>query len=188
MRGNEVWHIVRGSQGDAVVSEAQFDHDRPRYSRGGDSIYFERVAYVAPRVHAARAARLGAKRLGGGDVCRVHLATRDVQCLGESDAAHEYSVEPSPSRDEVAFVRQASGRSELVLARGLGDWGLGEGARAIVQLPDAEVTSLEWSPDGERLAFTIGSEVDATITVVDRRGRVALEIAGHGPVWAPPGP
>ncbi len=182
-----------------LVDEARFHDTRPRFSRSGERIYFQRAALEAPGQRARRAEAGVPGPLGGGDVCEVDVRTLEVRCIAASEDAREHGIEPSPTRDEVVFIRQRAGAGVEVVLADLS----GEAVAVLATLPAEEAGSLRWSPDGELVALVSGSVsgsvsasqaasdsedavTDATITVIDRQGHVRLETPGFAPTWAPP--
>ena len=187
-----------------IVDDGSHRDGRPRFSRGGETIYFERAPFERPRQRERRIRAGVPGPLGGGDVCGVDVETLAVRCIAASEDAQEHGIEPSPTRDEVAFVRRRPGGEavEVVLADASG-----EKVQVLATVSAEDAGSLSWSPDGERLAFVSGSvsgsdsgsgsepgdaapdgdpSLVTRITVIDRTGRVLLELPGFAPTWAPP--
>jgi dipeptidyl aminopeptidase/acylaminoacyl peptidase len=184
----------------------RFSDSRPRFSRSGELVYFERSSFEPiARIKLRERKGLPAP-LGGGDVCVIALAGGPIRCLGPSRGAREHDVEPSPTRDEVAFVRVTAEAAEVVLradpvsqvpdgpadadSEDAGPAGADSEAaaeeRVLIRLPGQQAGSLVWSPDGERLAFVSGSLAEPRVRVVDRTGQELFEAAGYGPAWMPP--
>jgi hypothetical protein len=173
--GTDLWLLRDEVPVVKLVEGRLHDDTSPRFSRAGGVVYFDRKAWGGGRRAAA------ASRLGGGDVCSVHVDTLEVSCSWASEDAREYAVEPSPARDELLFLREKEGRVELVLADAQA-----QGSRSLLAPSGANPRNLVWSPSGERIAFVSGPERAATVTVVDRDGTVLLETPGEAVGWAPP--
>ena len=176
--GDDLWLLQPGSQRHALVRGRAWHDESPRFTRQGGSIFFSRSLYAPGR---ARRGRDG--KTGGGDVCRVHVATLRFDCPVRSGDAREHSVEPSPTRDEMVFVREDEAGSVLLLA-GLD----GENQRPLSGPPAVATRDPVWSPDGERIVYVDGPVGDPRVVVVDRQGAVLFETPGEQPAWAPPPP
>ena len=111
------------------------------------------------------------------------IAIRFVDWFSSRGDAWEHSVEPSPARDEMVFVREDEAGSVLLLA------GL-DGENPIPLSDSLSRTQRDpvWSPDGERIAYVDGLGNDLRVVVVDRQGNVLFETPGEQPAWVPPPP
>lgn len=173
--GGDLWILYERSEGEAariLVEDRGFSDLAPRFSRDGREVWFERSRAVRPGPGDA---------LGGGDVCAVDVETKAVRCLDAGSPTREYAVEPSPVRDEVVFLRESGGESELRISDTRGESG-----RLLMRAPGPDPRDPRWSPDGERIAFAWGPPEAPRVTVVDRSGELVLETNGSSPAWAPP--
>jgi Tol biopolymer transport system component len=101
--------------------------------------------------------------------------------VARSGDAREHAVEPSPTREELVFVRERDGATDLFVA----DLG-GENERQLTDSPDRAERLPVWSPDGDRIAYVDGRAPQLRIVVIDRQGAVLFETPGDQPGWAPP--
>jgi Tol biopolymer transport system component len=139
------------------------------------------------------------RRRRGADVHRVlsiDLAGGDPRVLAGSDGRDAHSAEPSPTRDEIAFV-QRDGRQYDLYRADLD----GGNARPVTRSPDRNELAPHWSPDGERLLVTVTPAAsgmpeladaeslrEASVLVLDRQGRELFQTPGFMPDWMPPWP
>jgi Tol biopolymer transport system component len=185
-RGDDLYVLsIKGPRGPVTDNEALVDA-APRFARDGKSLFFSRSAFQKPRPGAKRAAdeaKDGAK-MGGGDICQVQLPSNQVRCIDASDDAREFDVDPSPTRDEVVFVREqggATGEIDIFRVDVSGD-----NLQRLTEDPSRSERNPRWSPDGERIVFEVGSGPEGQIVVIDRAGRQIFETQGSSPSWAPP--
>ncbi len=176
-RGDDLWLLLGEDRPEPLVDNPGWHDTAPRFASSGSSILFSRSAYH--RVSGPRERR--AEPLGGGDICRIHLPAKQVDCVVRSEDAREQAVETSPTREEMVFVRERDGATDLFVA-GLA----GENERQLTDSPDRAERLPVWSPDGDRIAYVDGRPPQHRIVVIDRRGRVLFETAGDQPGWAPP--
>lgn len=127
-----------------------------------------------------------------GDVWIVDADGGDPHLLVGGPDSDENSGRPSPTRDELAFVSDRSGRPQIWLA-GID----GSRPHQLSDLPGG-AWAPRWSPDGERLVVTTNrsaerprlanpDSLDALmLRVIDREGRVLFETPGLMPDWMPP--
>ena len=170
-RGSDLW-LLRNQQDDVeLVAERRYSDTGPAFSRSGSVVYFER-SYA--RV------RRGNDDLGGGDVCRVHVETLQVDCIATSSDAREFGIQTSPATDEIAFLREGSSGIEVVIADEFG-----KEPRVVYRSSGEKLRALRWSPDGQRLVFEAGPPRSAASRVIDRSGAVLLETPGGSPAFAP---
>lgn len=178
-RGDDLWLLLAEGRRGPLTAHPRWNDQGPRFVSSGGAVFFTRSLY--PPVSKPRAGR--GEPAGGGDICRIHLATKQVTCPIESDDAREYGVEPSRTREEIVFARERDGSSDLFLA------GLeGENERRLTDSPDRDERTPVWSPDGDRIAYVDGRGPQRRIVVIDREGTVLFETPGYQPGWAPPFP
>lgn len=180
-RGDDIWLLLPDVTSQSLVSNPRWNDLAPRFTRSGGSVFFSRSLVETPAQRRKRRREGAPEPLGGGDVCKVHIETRRVDCVLASPDAHEHGVVPSPTRDEVVFLRQKDGATDLYLASTEG-----EDVRPLTHEPQRDERDPHWSPDGERVAFTAGPPESSRVVVVDRTGQVLLETPGHSADWAPP--
>jgi len=129
------------------------------------------------------------------DVVSISVDGGDLRTIAGSEA-NEHSARPSPTRDEIAFVSDSDGSSDVFLA----DL---DGGSLRNPWPNALRNELapRWSPDGERIVATslpedvgdFGSMKSsafehAHIVVLDREGNLLLDTPGLMADWMPPWP
>jgi Tol biopolymer transport system component len=120
---------------------------------------------------------------GRSQIYEIELASRAGRLLAPDAGADQHTIAVSPTRDEIAFVREQDGRADIWLMP------LPNGpARRLTDSPDWDEYAPQWSPDGERIALTGGpaGEPGAAIRVIDRSGAVRFETQGFSPDWMPP--
>jgi Tol biopolymer transport system component len=150
---------------------------KPCFSRDGEHVLFSRRAIAG----------------GPRDVVSIARDGGDPRTLASSAEADDHSAQPSPARDEIAFVSNRDGQPEIFLADldgsdvrkltrgGLSSfsprWSL-DGARLVVIAtePDAPEPRL-----GDRASLT-----DTRVVVLDREGNPLLDVPGFMPDWMPP--
>lgn len=111
-------------------------------------------------------------------------------------ASDGHSARPSPARDEIAFVSNRDGSSDVFLA----DLD-GSAQRSLRRTPDHNELAPRWSPDGEFVVVTrVAREVadfgsmtprafaEAHIAVLDRNGKQHFEAVGAMADWMPAWP
>jgi Tol biopolymer transport system component len=104
--------------------------------------------------------------------------------VASTPSADDHTARPSPSRNELAFISTRSGSSDAYLAPFAGG-----PARRLTRTPHRRESAPRWSPDGEKLALTVLVPGNVYhVVVVDRRGRVLLDVPGQMPDWMPPWP
>ena len=108
----------------------------------------------------------------------------------------DHSARPSPVRDEIAFVSDRDGSSDVFFA----DLD-GSAQRSLQHTPDHNELAPRWSPDGEFVVVTrVAREVadfgsmshrvlaEAHIVVLDRNGTQHFEAVGAMADWMPAWP
>jgi Tol biopolymer transport system component len=132
---------------------------------------------------------------GPYDIFGIDTRGGEPVAIIHSDA-NDHSARPSPSRDEIVFVSDRFGSSDVFTA----DLG-GGGTRILGRTPDTNDLAPRWSPDGELVVVTrVGRTIadfgsmtrealsKARIAVLDREGRQLFETAGAMPDWMPAWP
>jgi TolB protein len=129
---------------------------------------------------------------GPHDVARVAVEGGAIRTLASTPEADDHSARPSPSRDEIAFVSNRDGDFDIFLA----DLS-GERVRPLTRTPERDEFAPRWSPDGERLVVTasrageraqLSNLAELRTVVLDREGRVLLDVPGVMADWMPPWP
>ncbi len=174
----DLWLLAAGAAPRPLLRDPAWFDWRAQFSRDGRRVFFSR------------------RPVGGGphQVASVAVDGGDLRRLAAFGDDH--SVTPSPTRDEIAFVSESQGTSDVFLA-GPG----GEGARPLAPTPDWSELAPRWSPDGERIALiatpaAVGTprlrkpeSLRATrLRVLDRQGHLLLDTPGLMADWMPPWP
>ncbi|HEY5658593.1 MAG TPA: hypothetical protein VIY27_12465 [Myxococcota bacterium] len=177
-RGSALWIFAPGAEPQPLTKDPAWVDLKARFARDGS-----RVIYT--RRHA-----------GGGphDVASVDLEGRDLLLHGSADETDDHSAEPSPTRDELAFVSNRSGDNDVYLVDIAGGV-----PRNLTGTPDRDEYAPRWSPDGQLLVVTsVDADADeprlldraalarARLHVIDREGRVLVDTPGFMPDWMPP--
>jgi len=127
----------------------------------------------------------------GGPMC-VEIAKADgshrvrLTTDHEKDWVSAFNFSWSPSGDEIAYIQGDQKQKWTTLGIVRRD---GSGRKEIqnLQCPSLLAT-LDWSPDGQKIALTGCSSNGPTIMIVDRTGDSAHVVAdGEGPQWSPDG-
>jgi len=127
----------------------------------------------------------------GGSMC-VEIAKADgshrvrLTTDHEKDWVSAFNFSWSPSGDEIAYIQGDQKQKWTTLGIVRRD---GSGRKEIqnLQCPSLLAT-LDWSPDGQKIALTGCSSNGPTIMIVDRTGDGAHVVAdGDGPQWSPDG-
>jgi Tol biopolymer transport system component len=176
-RGSHLWILAPESAPRALTADPDWIDLKGWFTRDGARIvYTRRPAAGGPHELASIAA----------DGSAPHALP--------AAGANAHSAQPSPKRDEIAYVASRGPGSEVFLA-GIS----GEGARALTDTPERNEFAPRWSPDGERLVVTVSPVEEGVprlvdpeglartrIVVLDRSGRTLFETAGFMPDWMPP--
>jgi Tol biopolymer transport system component len=177
--GSQLWLVEPdGGSGLLTRDPAWFDM-KPFFDRHGTRIIFTR--------------RRGAR--GPGDVASIAVAGGEVRTHASLPDADDHSGRPSPTRDELAFVSDRDGASSVYLAS------LPDGPPRRLTKGDRNVFAPRWSPDGEKLAVITTSAGEreprladrrslerTRVLVLDREGRLLLDVPGVMPSWMTPWP
>jgi Tol biopolymer transport system component len=176
-RGSLLWLVETGSPPRPLTGDPAWLDTKARFSRDGEHVLFSRRAIAG----------------GPRDVVSIARDGGDPRTLASSAEADDHSAQPSPARDEIAFVSNRDGQPEIFLADldgsdvrkltrgGLSSfsprWSL-DGARLVVIAtePDAPEPRL-----GDRASLT-----DTRVVVLDREGNPLLDVPGFMPDWMPP--
>lgn len=127
----------------------------------------------------------------GGSMC-VEIAKADgshrvrLTTDHEKDWVSAFNFSWSPPGDEIAYIQGDQKQKWMTLGIVRPD---GSGRKEIqnLQCPSL-IATLDWSPDGQKIAFTGCSSNGPTIMIVDRTGDGAHVVAdGDGPQWSPDG-
>lgn len=177
--GSRLWLVRPGARPVRIGDEAGWFEYKPHFTRDGQALVFSRR-------------RTGAER---SQIAHLDLATKERRRLAAHREASDHSARPSPTRDEVAFVSDREGRSAIFVVDLASDT-----VRRLSEVPGAAYGP-RWSPDGERIAFTVappdGAEprladqaslAAARVLVVDRSGALLADLPGVMPDWMPPWP
>ena len=164
----------------------------PRRLTGDDQWYDYKPAYTrdGSRIHFSRRRRRG----GPSHLASVAPDGSDLQVLESTRDSDTHSGVPSPARDEIAFVSNRDGKSDVFVS----DLS-GENVRKLTLSSERSDTAPRWSPDGERLVVTStvagtrqprladrASLARARVVVLDREGNALFEAEGFMPQWMPP--
>jgi len=175
-RGSNLWLLAPAARPERLTRDPQWIDSKPFFTRDGRQIVYSRQ-----------------RGTGAGDQVVIHTLGGKTRQLAASEGASNHSARPSPTRDEVAFVSDRSGRPQIHLVE------LETGAvRQLGDIPGAALAP-RWSPDGELLAVTVAppgtaeprladreSLASARVVVVDRQGNVHLDLPGLMPDWMDP--
>jgi len=173
--GSTLWILEPGAAPRALGADRSGHEEKGRFTRDGAFVVYTR------RTRPGARGELAVVASGGGG----------VRALARRPGADDHSARPSPTRDEVVFISDRDGNPEAYRVA------LDGGApRRLTHTPGRAEAAPHWSPDGEWIALTTrrldaGADPgarDERIAVVDREGRLRLEIPGTMPDWMPPWP
>jgi len=175
-RGSQLWLLKPEAPPEPLTSDDRWIDYKPFFTRDGASIVYSRK-------QAPGGASQIVQRVFGGE-------TRQLAAF---EGSSNHSARPSPSRDEDAFVSDRSGRPQIYLM----EFETGN----VQQLGEIAGSAFapRWSPNGELLAVTVSppdtadprladreSLANTRVVVIDRTGRVHLDLPGLMPDWMPP--
>jgi len=175
--GSDLWLIETGSRPRPLARDAAWFDMKPCFSRDGERVLFSRRASAG----------------GPRDVVSIALDGSDLRTLAGNAEADDHSAQPSPVRDEIAFVSDRDGQPEIFLAKPDGSH--------VRKLTRGGLSAFapRWSPDGDRLVVTATAPgapeprladrtnlTDARVVVLDREGNELLDVPGFMPDWMPP--
>jgi Tol biopolymer transport system component len=172
---SELWLLERGRPLRALPGRFPAFAEKARFSRdAGWVVYTGRASREAP-----------------GDVLLVRPDGSESRPIAAETDVDENSAHFSPARDEIAFISDRDGSPDLFLVDLAGG-----PARNLTRTPGRPERAPRWSPDGERIAVSVlpadtgdeGEAADERVVVVDRGGKVVLDIPGAMPDWMPPWP
>jgi TolB protein len=171
--GSALWLIEPGGPPHPLTQDAGWFDLKPRFTRDGERIVFARRPAAG----------------GQHDLMEIDAAGGAPRPIASQPDSDDHSPAPSPTRDEVAFVSDRGGRPQIWLA----DLASGA-ARRLGELAGSAFAP-HWSPDGERLAVTVGegggadedpeAGADTRVVVLDRSGAQVFETPGLMPEWMP---
>lgn len=155
-----------GREPRALAWEGGYD-DKARFTRDGAWVVFQR----------------GAKKNAPRDLVRVRPDGSGAERFASRPDADDHDPDPSPTRDELAFVSDRDGSFDLFVLAPDGE------PRNLSRSPGEDEITPHWSPDGERIALGIDAPKgggEMRVRVVDREGRVLFEAPGMMPAWMAP--
>lgn len=162
-----LWMLQAGERPRRLTDRDEFEQ-KGRFTRDGEWIVYTR--------------RL---RSGGpGDLVLIRPDGSGSHLVASRPAFDDHTARPSPTRDELAFISNRSGNSEayrVPLAGGL--------PRRLTHTPRRHENAPRWSPDGDKISLTVlGPDGIYHLVVVDREGRVLLDVPGQMSDWMPAWP
>jgi Tol biopolymer transport system component len=178
-RGSNLWILSATAPPRPLTTEPDWYDMKAWFTRDGSRIIYNRRPVTG----------------GASDVVSIAVDGEDQRTIAGSEA-DEHSARPSPTRDEIAFVSNRDGSSDVFLAHLDGS-----SPRNLWPNPGHNELAPRWSPDGERIVATsvpedagdFGSLSDsapeqAHLVVLDRGGNLLLDTPGLMADWMPPWP
>jgi Tol biopolymer transport system component len=178
-RGSNLWILSATAPPRRLTSDPDWHDMKAWFTRDGTRIVYNRRPVAG----------------GASDVVSIAVAGGDLRTIAGSEA-NEHSARPSSTRDEIAFVSDRDGSSDVFLA----DLD-GGSLRNLWPTADHNELAPRWSPDGERVVATrVPADVGdfgsmnrsalerAHIIVLDREGNRLLDTPGLMADWMPPWP
>jgi Tol biopolymer transport system component len=176
---SNLWILSLDADPRALTSDPEWNDSKAWFSRDG-----ARIVYTRRAVAGADYAVWGIATEGGAP----------YPIVAGTNGGH--SARPSPVRDEIVFVTDRYGSSDVFLAELDGS-----AQRSLQRTPDHNELAPRWSPDGEfvvvtRVARELGDFgnmsprvlAQAHIVVLDRNGRQRFETVGAMADWMPAWP
>ncbi|UCE84558.1 MAG: PD40 domain-containing protein [Deltaproteobacteria bacterium] len=165
-----LWILEPGRAARPLTAAADGLQEKGRFTRDGDWVVFTaRPSRDAP-----------------GELWIVRPDGSDGRAVASDPDADDHTADPSPTRDELAFISDRDGSQDLFVA----DLSGGP-ARNLSRTPDREERAPHWSPDGERIVVTafagdaVAERRETRVVVMDRQGTVLLDVPGAMPDWMP---
>lgn len=181
-REGSFWESIRfdvhAKSGPKLKAERMLDTaKRPKWSPDGRSLAFLTNCRAGPGIERLQCVE--AARADGSN--RVRLTTDHVK-----DWVSAFNFAWSPLGDEIAYIQGDQRQKWATIGIVRPD---GSGRKEIQNLQCAAlVGTVDWSPDGQKIAFSGCPASGRGIIVVDRSGEEARVVAdGYGPVWSPDG-
>jgi Tol biopolymer transport system component len=178
-RGSNLWILSATDLPRRLTLDPDWYDSKAWFTRDGSTIVYTR------RPTAGR----------GYDVIRVAVDGGDERTVVGTEA-NEHSARPSSTRDEIVFVSDRDGSSDVFLV----DLD-GGSLRNLRRTAGRNELAPRWSPDGERIVATsVPEEVGdfgsmgpsvlerARVVVLDRAGNTLLDTPGAMADWMPPWP
>jgi Tol biopolymer transport system component len=178
-QGSNLWILSATAPPRRLTTDPDWHDMKAWFTRDGSRIVYTRRPVAGGVFDVVSAA------VGGGDLRTI-----------AGSEANEHSARPSPSPDEIAFVSDRDGSSDVFLADLDGG--------SLRNLWPAELRNElapRWSPDGERIVATsipenigdfgsmkIAAFEHAHVVVLDREGKLLLDTPGLMADWMPPWP
>jgi len=169
--GSNLWILAVGRLPQRLTSDPEFFDMKPRFTRHGDHVVFSR----RPADGHLR------------DTVLIALESGSTRTIASQPDSDDHSAQPSPTRDEIAFSSDRNGNYAIFLADLEGD-----SVRQVTHWNDRNAAAPRWSPDGERLVLTVNavdvrtkSVSNSHLVVIDREGRIELDIPGAMADWMP---
>lgn len=178
-RQSSLWLLSPAASPQPITGGSEWNDTKAWFTRDGARIVFNRRP-VGKAV---------------ADVLSIAPDGSDPQTV-VAGAASEHSARPSPTRDEIVYVSNASGTFDVFRA----DLD-GGSVHALYTTPELMLYAPRWSPDGERVVATaFPTDADRSqapgdrtversrLVVLDRAGNVLLDTPGAMADWMPPWP
>jgi Tol biopolymer transport system component len=169
-----IWLLEPGGSPRRLTEGDRFEQ-KAHFTRDGEWI-------VYTRWNAARTR---------GNVFAVRADGSQLRRLVRPPGYHDHTANPSPTRDELVFISNRGGNPDVYRIAFAGGR-----SRRLTRTPGRQESAPRWSPDGERVVLTVrqlSEEVEGEppihhVVVIDREGRVLLDVPGMMPDWMPPWP
>jgi len=176
---SNLWLLSTSAPPRPITDGSSWNDTKAWFTRDGERIIFSR-----------RPAEGGA-----ADVMSIAADGSDLRTV-VGTPANEHSGRPSPTRDEIAFVSNRDGSSDIFLANLDGS-----ALRSLTPNDPRDLFAPRWSPDGERIVATVisGESADGAplaeaslegvrLVVLERDGSRIRETDGAMADWMPPWP